>query len=70
MEKMIGLKNLREHTAEYIKAIGRGESFTVIRKSAPVFKIVPVENERWEAVIDFTSIKKGGVNIDDILSRI
>ena len=72
MEKIIGLKNLREHTEEYIKAVKKGESFVVIRKTVPVFKVVPVEkqDERWETIIDFTGVKKGGVGIDDILSRL
>lgn len=70
MEKIIGLKKIRERMGEYIKAVERGESFTVIRKATPVFRIVPVEDEKWETTIDFTSIKKGGINIDDILSRL
>lgn len=30
--------------------------------------IAPVEEERWEEVIDFTKIKKGGVDIDELLA--
>ena len=29
-----------------------------------------IEDEKWETVIDFTTIKKGGVDIDDILTRL
>lgn len=33
------------------------------------YTIFHLENdERWEEVIDFAKIKKGGVDIDDILS--
>jgi hypothetical protein len=44
----------------------------VVRKSKPVFKISSLEegDDLWESVIDFTKIKKGGVSIDDILSRL
>jgi len=27
-------------------------------------------SERWEKIIDFTKIKKGGIDIDEILSKI
>jgi len=28
------------------------------------------DEERWEKIIDFTKIKKGGVSIDEILKRL
>lgn len=70
MEKVIGLKELRENTETYISAVNRGHSFVVIRRAKPVFKLSPVEDDNWETVTDFTKIKKGGVDIDDILSRL
>ena len=67
----IGLREFRENTGELLKQIDAGKSFVVLRRSKPIFKISPVEkDERWEEVIDFTKIKKGGVNIDDVLSRL
>jgi hypothetical protein len=44
----------------------------VVKKSKPVFKISPLDDdaELWESVIDFTRIKKGGVAIADLLSRL
>ncbi|HEX9721706.1 MAG TPA: hypothetical protein VGA53_00390 [Candidatus Paceibacterota bacterium] len=69
MEKIIGLKELRENTEKYVRDIGQGETYVVMRKSKPLFRIAPLEEE-WEEVIDFTKIKKGGVHIDDILSRL
>lgn len=71
METIIGLKALRESTDRYIAAVKRGRSFVVVRKTKPVFKITPVKDEdaTWEAVADFTKIKKGGVRIEEILSR-
>lgn len=70
-EKIIGVKELRENLEKYINRIDKGESFTVVRRSKPVFKISPAEEEYlWETVIDFTKIKKGGVSIQELLSRL
>lgn len=71
-QKIIGLRELRENVADYIKEIKKGNSFTVVRRSEPIFNITPIEKEDslWESVVDFTKIKKGGVNIKEILSRI
>jgi len=73
-QTIIGLRDLRENLADYIAEIKKGKKFTVVRRSKPVFNITPIENGNeeglWETVIDFTRIKKGGVSIDDILSRI
>ncbi len=72
MDKFIGLKELRQNMEKYVKQVKKGESIVVLRRSIPLFKISPVENKEddWEEVIDFTKIKKGGVDIKDILSRI
>ena len=71
MENIIGLRELREHTGTYISKIKKGESFLVMRRSRPIFKITsPDEEELWEPVVDFTKIKKGGIAIKDILSRL
>ena len=42
----------------------------MFKKSQPLFKINPIEEELWEEVIDFTKIKKGGVNIAEVLKRL
>ena len=72
MEKFVGLKELRQNMEKHIKRVKKGEDLIVMRRSTPLFKISPIkdESEEWEEVIDFTRIKKGGVNIKDILSRI
>lgn len=71
-QTIIGLRDLRENVMDYIKQIQKGKSFTVVRRSQPVFNITPVEEEEslWETVVDFTKINRGGVNIKEILSRI
>ena len=71
MNVIIGLKDLRERMDHYAQKVKQGHSFIVMKRSQPLFTISPVENdEQWEQVIDFTKIKKGGVHIDDILSRL
>ena len=71
MKQIIGLKNFRQNIGKYHSAVQKGESFIVVRKSKPLFQISPLDGEGvWEEVIDFTKIKKGGVNIKDILSRL
>jgi len=68
MNNIIGLKELRENIDKYITQIKKGESFLVVRKSKPVFKIIsPLVEENWETVADFTTINKNGVSAKDIL---
>ena len=64
-QTIIGLRELRENVDEYIKQVKNGRWFTVVRRSKPIFNITPInkEDEYWEEVIDFTKIKKGGINI-------
>lgn len=68
---IIGLKELRENTERYISAVKRGRSFTVIRRSKPIFRITPVDEWGdegvWETVIDFRDINERGVPISDVL---
>ncbi len=70
MENIITLKNLRENMQEYARKVKKGQSFIVFKKSQPLFKINPIEEDFWEEVIDFTKIKKGGVDIAEILKRL
>ena len=71
MKKIVGLKELRENIDEYVSKVQKGGSFIVVRRSKPVFKISPPEEaELWETVSDLTKVKKGGIAIDDLLTRI
>lgn len=68
---IVGVKELRENLENYIIQINKGASFTVVRRSKPVFNISPiVADDNWEEVVDFTKIKTGGVKIEEILSRL
>ncbi|MBU3918691.1 hypothetical protein KKC63_02170 [Patescibacteria group bacterium] len=70
MENIITLKNLRENMQEYAQKVKKGNSFIVFKRSVPLFKISPIEIESWEEVIDFTKIRKGGVDIKELLQRL
>ncbi len=72
MEHIIGLKQLRQSAGAYIERVRRGQRFVVLRRSRPVFKIVPVDasDTGWEDVVDLTKVKHGGVHIDDVLARL
>ncbi len=72
MNKIVGLKELRANIGTYISEVEKGKSFVVVRKSKPVFKLTPIDEDEgmWETVADFTKIKKGGVNVDEVLKRI
>lgn len=72
MDKIIGLKDLRENLPAYAEKISRGDCFIVVKKSKPLFRISPIDEDEslWEDVIDFTKIKKGGVGIRELLKRL
>jgi len=71
MKNLVGLRELRENMDVYAKRVAKGDSFIILKRSKPLFKISPVENnERWETVSDFTKLQSGGVDIDEILSRL
>lgn len=71
MENLIGLKDLRLNMDKYATAVKAGQSFIVLKQSKPLFKLTPVnEDDNWEEAINFTKIKKGGVNIDALLAAL
>ena len=70
MEKIIGLKEVRENVDRFVAGVRRGDTYIVVRRSTPLFRLSPIDNEEWETVIDFTRIKRGGVPIADILKRL
>ena len=67
MEKIIGLKELRNNTDKYVKEINKGNSFIVMRKSRPLFKISFPERDVWETVIDFTKTSKKSIPARNLL---
>ncbi|MBI3075298.1 MAG: type II toxin-antitoxin system prevent-host-death family antitoxin [Parcubacteria group bacterium] len=69
-ETIIGLKELRENTEKYISQVDKGRSFTIVRRSKPVFRITPVDvwgdEGEWETVVDFRDVAPQGVSLDVI----
>ena len=68
----MGLKELRENLETYISQVKKGESFIVVKRSRPVLKISSPDEEPglWERVADFTNVRKDGVPLTDLLSRL
>lgn len=68
---IVGLKELRENMGSYISAVEKGRTFTVVRKSKPIFKLSPIDEWGdegiWETIVDFTKIRKGGIPAKEIL---
>lgn len=69
---IIGLKDLRVNMQKYASRVEKGESFVVVKKSKPLFKISsPDEDEGlWETVVDFTRINKDGVDAKKVLGAL
>ncbi|OGG60335.1 hypothetical protein A3C86_05010 [Candidatus Kaiserbacteria bacterium RIFCSPHIGHO2_02_FULL_49_16] len=74
MVKIIGLKDLRENTEQYISHVKKGRSFLVVRRSKPIFRVSPVDewgdDGVWETVVDFTKINKRGMPIDKVIASL
>jgi antitoxin (DNA-binding transcriptional repressor) of toxin-antitoxin stability system len=70
--QILGLKELRENMQKYTSLVKKGQSFIVVKKSKPVFKISAVEEDEglWETVIDFTRIRKGGIPAEELLAHL
>ena len=72
MDSIIGLKELRQNTEKYIGATQRGFSFTVVRRSRPIFKLVPVDKwgdeGNWETILDLTKGKDKEITAGQLLS--
>lgn len=70
-ENTISLKQLREQFPKYIEAINNGQSFTVVKRSKPIFQINPISDEgQWTTIVDFTEINANGVGANDVLKAL
>ena len=67
MQNLVSLKDLRLKLTDFTnRVLSNGESFIILKKSKPVFKIVPIEEETWETIVDFTEIKPTGVPLEKV----
>ena len=69
---ILGLKELRENMQKYATLVGKGQSFIVVKKSKPMFKISSLDEDEglWETVVDFSKIRKGGIPAKELLARL
>ena len=72
---IVSLKDLRLNMEKYIKMVGKGHSFTIVRKSNPVFKLEPVDKwgdeGTWETIADFSSYSpEGGIPIEELRRKL
>ncbi len=71
---IIGFKEFRENSEKYISAITNGRSFTVVRRSKPIFNITPIDEwgdgGTWKNLVDFNKIKKGGIKAEEVLASL
>ncbi len=68
----ISIKDLRQNLSKVSNLVNSGQSFTVFRRSRPIYKLVPLENNKkheieevdeetqdgWTDFIDFTKTGK------------
>lgn len=69
-KNIIGLKEFRENVEAYAKKVSKGDSFIVVKRSKPIFRVAPLHEEdegQWKTVIDFTKIRKGGIPAEVLL---
>lgn len=67
MKNLITLKELRQDVAKYAGRVAKGETLIVTKRSKPLFRIAPVEENGWETVLDFTKFRKGGISANELL---
>jgi len=68
INNIIPFKDFRLNAEKYIKALEKGMSFVVVKRSKAIFRLEPV-GEKWETLIDFTNGGKNkGMNINKFIS--
>lgn len=65
----IGLREFRTGMDRYIKRATK-EEVVVYKHSKPLFRLATFNEEPWEEVIDFTKMRKGGIPVEELLSRL
>ena len=71
---IIGFKELRENADKYIDAVEKGRVFTVVRRSKPIFKMVPVDEfgdeGTWETIADFRDKNGKGIDAGELVKML
>lgn len=73
--QIIGLKDLRVNMDKYIKAVDAGQSFTVVRRSKPIFAVTPLDEwgdpvGEWKPLLDFRELDSKGVQVEKIIAAL
>lgn len=73
-KNVIGFKELRVNSKKYLSKVQKGESFVVMQRSKPVFKMVPVDEwgdeGTWDRIVDFREINPRGIQISEALKSL
>lgn len=71
ISKVISLKEFRIDLPRIVEQISAGKSFTVVKRSKPIFQINPIDDQgEWTTIIDFTEIDERGVPVEDVLNTL
>jgi len=70
MNNLVNLKELRENVTKYANRVAKGDSFIVMKRSKPLFKISPIDEDGWETIIDFTKFRKGGMPVYEVIKAL
>jgi antitoxin (DNA-binding transcriptional repressor) of toxin-antitoxin stability system len=69
INNIIPFKDFRINAEKYIKALEKGMSFVVVKRSKAIFRLEPI-GESWETLVDFTDKgKTKGVNARKLLDH-
>ena len=68
-EQIVPFKEFRLNALKYITALEKGQSFLVIKRSRPVFRLEPI-GDVWETIGDFSSLRGGGVSAKKLLNAL
>ncbi len=68
-EKILAFKEFRLNAPKYIARLEKGESFLVMKRSRPAFRLEPVE-EVWENIGDFSKMPGGGISVEKLIKAL
>jgi antitoxin (DNA-binding transcriptional repressor) of toxin-antitoxin stability system len=71
MNNLISFRQLSANLTSYAERVKKNnENFIILKKSKPIFKISPIDEDVWETVVDFSSISHDGAPIAKVKAAI
>lgn len=67
--QIVALKDFRLNAQSYINKVAKGESFVVVKRSRPAFRMEPIEDQ-WETIADFSDLPGGGIRLEEFITRL